>query len=366
MDPASRPPPALLWPLSRVSLNLILLALGLVLLARGVAELRLVVVPFLVALLLASLLLPLTDLLRRVLPSALATLIAMVGASAVLGGVLSLIVPAFVDELSTLGRSAQDGLNEAARWLTEGPLDLTRAEIDDRVQSTIDGVRSSGALSGGVLNGAAFAGEIATGAVLTLILTFLFLQGGRGIFDWSVRQFPSGRRGQVREIGEQVWAVISGYIRGVAVIALFDALLIGLALVLIGVPLVIPLMVLTFLGAFVPLVGAFTAGGVAALVALVTGGVVDAVLVVLAITVVQQIEGNVLYPLVVGKSISLHPLAILVALTAGTILAGVIGTLLAVPVAAGSWAAITVLRAPGDEPAPASGATKTISSASTS
>lgn len=346
----------LLWPLARVSLNVLLVAAGLVLLARGVAELRLVVVPVLLALLVASLLVPVADLLRRALPSVAATLVAMIGAGALLTGLLSLIVPAVVDELGAVGESAQDGLNQAARWLTEGPLDLTQAEIDEKIQSAIDGVRSSGGLSGGLLSGAALAGELATGAVLTLILTFLFVNGGRGIFDWSVEQFPGARQGQAREIGERVWEVISGYIRGVAVVAIFDALLIGLALVLIGVPLVIPLMVLTFLGAFVPLVGAFTAGGVAALVALVTGGVLDAALVVLAITVVQQVEGNVLYPLVVGKSISLHPVAILLALTAGTILAGILGTLLAVPIAAAAWAAVTVLRAPpGDAPAAKSG-----------
>lgn len=344
MRPATSAPARFLWPVARIALNVLLLAAALVVLARGIAELRLVVVPILIALLLSSLLVPVADRLRTFMPSALATLVAMVAGLGLLAGALLLVAPAVVDQIDAVGSSARDGLDEATRWLTEGPLDLSRDQIDRGVENVISGVRDSGAISGGVISGAALAGEIATGAVLLLIFVFFFVHDGRRIFVWAVSLFPERRREDVREIGDRIWEVISGYVRGVAVIALADALLIGLALVLIGVPLVVPLMVLTFLGAFVPLVGAFLAGGVAALVALVTGGVVDAILVVAAITVVQQVEGDLLYPLVVGKAISLHPVAILVALTAGTILAGVIGTLLAVPVAASGWAAVQVLR----------------------
>ncbi|HWC27644.1 MAG TPA: AI-2E family transporter, partial [Solirubrobacteraceae bacterium] len=142
----------------------------------------------------------------------------------------------------------------------------------------------------------------------------------------------------------RMWTVVSRYVRGVAVVALVDALLIGLALVIIGVPLVVPLMALTFLGAFIPLVGAVLAGAVAALVALVAEGPIAAVLVVLAITAIQQLEGDLLYPIVVGQAISLHPVAILLVLTAGTVIAGLAGALLAVPIAAAIWAAIDQLR----------------------
>ncbi|MBA2348838.1 MAG: AI-2E family transporter [Solirubrobacterales bacterium] len=354
--PTSCDRPALLWPLARLSLNLALIALGAVLLLRGFTELRLVVVPVLIALLLSSLLVPVADLLRRRLPSAVATLLSMAAGAAVLVGLLALVVPAMVDEFDQVGQAAQDGLDEALRWLAEGPLDVSETQVQDGVQRAIDGIRGSGALSGGLIGGATLAAELVTGAALVLVLLFFFVHDGRAIFGWAVRQFPPARRPQVQEIGERVWDVVSGYVRGVAVIALADALLIGLALVLIGVPLVIPLMVLTFLGAFVPLVGAVLAGAVAALVALVTGGVVDAVLVAVAVTVVQQVEGDLLYPLVVGQAISLHPVAILLALTAGTLIAGVIGTLLAVPLTAGAWAAVTVLRPPEDmEPAAADG-----------
>ncbi|HEV2776235.1 MAG TPA: AI-2E family transporter [Solirubrobacteraceae bacterium] len=158
--------------------------------------------------------------------------------------------------------------------------------------------------------------------------------------------------------GRRAWEGLTGYVRGVAVSAVVDAALIGLALVLIGVPLVVPLMVLTFRGAFVPLVGALLAGAVAALVALVSGGVLDAALVVVAITAIQQIEGDVLYPAIVGRAIDLHPVAILLALAAGTILAGIVGALLAVPVAAAAWVAVAEVRAvrEGAPPATQAGA----------
>jgi putative heme transporter len=149
--------------------------------------------------------------------------------------------------------------------------------------------------------------------------------------------------------GNDAWAALSGYTRGVAAVALFDAIFIALALALIGVPLVLPLAALTFLAAFVPLLGAVVAGAIAALVALVDGGVVDAALVLLAITLIQQLEGNLLYPVVVGRAIELHAVAILLAVTAGGVLLGVVGAALAVPVAAVTWAGVRAWR---DHPLP--------------
>ncbi len=140
---------------------------------------------------------------------------------------------------------------------------------------------------------------------------------------------------------------LGSYLRGVALVALFDAAVIGVALAILGVPLVLPLAVLTFFAAFFPLVGAVTAGAVAALVALVSNGVVTALIVVAVITAVQQLEGDVIYPVVVGRSIELHPVAILLVLTAGAVVAGIIGALFAVPVAAVIWTAIKYFR---DEP----------------
>lgn len=194
-------------------------------------------------------------------------------------------------------------------------------------------------MTGGVL-----VAEIAAGALLAVVLLFFFVHDGRRMWFWAVQQLPVGHQGDADAIGRRVWSTTAGYVRGVVVIAVVDALLIGLALLVIGVPLVLPLMVLTFLGAFLPLVGAVLAGAVAALVALVTEGVLAAGLVLVAIIVIQQLEGDLLYPVVVGRAIALHPAAIVVVLTAGGVLAGIVGVLVAVPVAAGVWTAITYLR----------------------
>jgi len=335
-----------LVPAARVSVNFLLVAAAVYVLAWIAGRVWLVVLPTLVSLLVASLLMGPANLLRDRLgmPSALATLLAMLGGLGLVVGALALVVPAFIDQFDDLQQSARQGLDEAVRWSTE-TFGIRRGEIDAAVDAAISRVQeNSGTIAGGVLSGATIAAEVIATLLLIVVIVFFFVHDGRAMWRWAVGLFPVGHRRDVDEIGEKVWSSLSGYMRGVAFIALVDAVLIGIALVLIGVPLVVPLMVLTFLGAFLPLVGAVLAGAVAALVALVTGGVVDAILVVVAITAIQQIEGDLLYPFVVGKAIALHPVAILLALTAGSVLAGIVGALLAVPVAAAVWAAIDHLR----------------------
>jgi predicted PurR-regulated permease PerM len=338
--------PRLLVPPARLALNALLIAAGVALFLWLAVQLRLVVLPVLLSILLATLLVPPADWLRRRrVPSVPATLAVMAGAALVLAGAVSLVVPAFADQFDELSGAARDGLDEAIGWLTEGPLGVERAEIDRAVESTFDRVReNSSQLGRGLVSGAVLVAEIVAGILLAVVLLFFFVHDGRGMWRWSVGLWPERRREDVDAIGRRIWTTLAAYVRGVAVVAVVDALLIGLALVLIGVPLVVPLMVVTFLGAFVPLVGAVLAGAVAALVALVTQGVLAAVLVVVAITVIQQLEGDLLYPVVVGRAIALHPVAFLLALTAGSVLAGVIGALLAVPVAAAVWTAVDYVR----------------------
>ena len=165
------------------------------------------------------------------------------------------------------------------------------------------------------------------------------------MWSWVVSHFPEGQtRVDVSELGRRAWRTLTGYIRGLAIVATVDSVLIGLGLAIMGVPLVLPLAVLTFMAAFFPLVGAFLAGLVAALVALVAKGWVVALVVVVIITLVQQLEGDVIYPVVVGRAISLHPLAILLAVTSGAVAAGILGALLAPPVVAVLWTVISYLR----------------------
>lgn len=335
-----------LWPTTRVAVNLILIAIAAIGGLWLLGELRVVVVPVLASLLVATLLMPPTDFLRRHgLPSALATGLVMLGAVALLAGVVTLIAPAVVDQFGELESSVDEAVNEVVRWLVQGPFDLERKQIDEAVENGLDSLRSNaGGIGKGVLTGASMLVEVIAGLLLMIVLVFFFVHDGRGMWEFGLSMVPRQRRELVDGAGREVWTAIAGYMRGVAFIAVVDAVLIGIALALIGVPLVVPLMVLVFFGAFIPLVGAVASGAIAALVALISNGVVDAALVVGAIVAIQQIEGDLLYPNVVGRMIRLHPVAILLVLTAGTVVAGIVGALLAIPVAAGIWTAVRFVR----------------------
>lgn len=335
-----------LWPATRVAVNLLLVAVAVVGGLWVLGELRVVVVPVLASLLLATLLVPPADLLRRQgWPSAIATGVVMVAAAAVLGGIVALIAPAFVDQFGELESSVDEAVEEVVRWLVQGPFDLERSQIDEGVQNGLDSLRSNaGGIGRGVLTGASILAEVIVGLLLMVVLVFFFVHDGRRMWEFGLSLVPRQRRELVDGAGREVWTATAGYMRGVALIAVVDAVLIGIALALIGVPLVLPLMVLVFLGAFIPLVGAVASGAIAALVALISNGVIDAALVVAAIVAIQQIEGDLLYPNVVGRMIRLHPVAILLALTAGTVVAGIVGALLSIPLAAAAWTAFRYTR----------------------
>ncbi len=342
----------ILWPLTRVAVNLIVIAAAILLSLWLLGQLRLVVVPVLVSLLIATLLVPPVELLRRHgWPSAIATLLVMVLSAAAVGGILALIAPAFVDQFSDLTTSVEEAIDEVVAWLISGPFELERSEIDRAVEDALASLRdNSGGIGRGVLSGASILAEVIAGILLGLVLTFFFVHDGRRMWGWVVSMAPERHRDLVDGAGRQAWKSTSGYMRGVALIAVVDAVLIGIALVIIGVPLVVPLMVVVFFGAFIPLVGAVTAGGIAALVALISEGPLEAALVVAAITAIQQVEGDLLYPNVVGRLIRLHPVTILLVLTAGTVVAGLVGALLSVPVAAAVWTAVDYVRRGGPPP----------------
>lgn len=337
--------------MTRVAVNLVLIAVAVIGGLWLLGELRVVVVPVLASLLVATLLIPPADFLRRHgWPSALATGVVMVLAAAFLGGIVALIAPAFVDQFGELESSVDEAVNEVVRWLVQGPFDLERDQIDEAVQNGLDSLRSNaGGIGKGVLTGASMLAEVIAGLLLMVVLVFFFVHDGRGMWEFGLSMVPRQRRELVDGAGHEVWTATAGYMRGVALIAVVDAVLIGIALALIGVPLVVPLMVLVFFGAFIPLVGAVASGAIAALVALISNGVVDAALVVAAIVAIQQIEGDLLYPNVVGRMIRLHPVAILLVLTAGTVVAGIVGALLAIPVAAAIWTAFRYVREGLDE-----------------
>nr|MBA2636892.1 AI-2E family transporter [Solirubrobacterales bacterium] len=329
-----------------LALEFLLVAAALVVVGYGVVRLRLVVIPVIVAVFLAAFLAPVAGVLHaRGVPRPVATVLSMLAALLLVGGTTALLAPTVIDELSTVGDRLQEGIDEISVFLASGPLGLEGVDVQgaiERASASLQENRQQ--ITRGVVTGALLLVELVTGLLLSLVLLFFFVNDGEGIWRWFVRQFPARRREGVDEVGRRGWQIIGGYLRGVAIIALVDATLIGLALVILGVPLVLPLVVLTFLGAFFPLVGAALAGFVAAAVTLVTVGPVAALIVVVVILVVQEIEGDVLYPLVVGKAINLHPVAILLLLTTGGVLAGIIGALFAIPLGAVAWEVVKYLR----------------------
>lgn len=335
-DPESSQRPSLLSVAAGYSWRILIVLLLVWILIQVLIRLRLVVLPVIAALFVTALLGPLAQKLKaKGWPPILATWTVMLGTILVFAGVVGAIAPSVGDELDDVGSSAKEGFEDVIDYLAESPLKLSKADVDRYLDQAVEEISANrDKITAGVLSGAAKAVELITQFFLTLVLVFFFVKDGPQMFRWFESQFPSRNRRHVRAIGERGWAAIGGYLRGTAIIALVDATLIGLTLLVVGVPLVIPLAVLTFFGAFFPLIGAVAAGVVAALVALVTSGPFDALIVGAAILVIQQVEGDVLQPIVMGKSVRLHPVVILLALTAGGVTAGLVGAFIAVPVTA--------------------------------
>ncbi len=333
---------------AQVSLQLLLVAAGLAVLGFVLVHLRLVILPVLAALFLATVLMPVSEAMRRAqVPPAIAAFLTILSALLVLVGISALLAPPVADEVGDLEERFRAGVAEVGSTLEN--VGISQEEIDNAIDSGLQTLEdSSGAIGQGLVSGALLVFEVLAGILLGLVLLFFFLKDGERIWSWLVDLLPRRRRDDANEVGRRGWTTLGSYLRGVALVALFDAVVIGVALAILGVPLVLPLAVLTFFAAFFPLVGAVTAGAVAALVALVSNGVVTALIVVAVITAVQQLEGDVIYPVVVGRSIELHPVAILLVLTAGAVVAGIIGALFAVPVAAVIWTAIKYFRDEAD------------------
>ncbi|WP_189060087.1 AI-2E family transporter [Longimycelium tulufanense] len=298
--------------------------------------LRVVFVPVAVALLLAALLAPAVDALVRLrVPRGLATAVVMVGGLAVVGGVLTFVINAFIQGLPDMQRQVTQSIQTIRDWLREGPLHLSDVQLNqfiDRLTKWIS--ENQETITSGALTTAGTVGELLTGMLLALFTLIFFLYDGRGIWSFLARLLPRNVRTRTLVAGRRGFATLVGYVRATAFVAVVDALGIGIGLWAIGVPLVVPLAALVFLGGFVPIVGALISGSVAVLVALVTKGLVPALLVLGVVLAVQQLEGHVLQPLVMGRAVQIHPLAVVLGITVGVSLAGIAGALLAVPLIA--------------------------------
>ncbi|RCW47197.1 putative PurR-regulated permease PerM [Halopolyspora algeriensis] len=315
----------------------VLVVLGMLyVLGQVVRRFYVVLIPVAIALLLAALLAPaVSRLIRMRVPSALATAIVMIGGLAAVGGVLTFVINAFITGFSDLQSQVLASFNQIQQWLANSPLRLSQQQFDNFIDQARQWLqRNQSALTSGALATATTFGTLLTGLLLMLFTLVFFLHDGRRIWLFLLRIVPRSARHRVDIAGSRGFASLVGYVRGTALVAVFDAVGIGIGLAIIGVPLAVPLSALIFLSSFVPIVGAIASGAVAVLVALVTKGPIAALLVLAVVLGVQQLEGNVMQPLIVGRAVHLHVLAVVLAVSAGVVLAGIVGALLAVPLMA--------------------------------
>ncbi|YCQ26880.1 AI-2E family transporter [Arthrobacter sp. Z4-13] len=305
-------------------------------------QIKLLVIPILIALILAAAIGPFVNMLRRRgMRGGVATGIAFIGLLLVLGGVSTVIYFSVRNQWGELAQQASSGLDELEQFLLTGPIPLEQEQLDQAREGIVQFATSSQVRSGAI-TGLSVVTEFIAGASLMIVILFFFLKDGAKIWNFFLRPFKGQREAKLRRVGRRTLEVLGGYVRGTAIVALVDTVAIGAALLIMQVPLAIPLAIIVFIGAFIPLVGATIAGILAALVALVANGPVVALIVVAVVIAVNQLEGDLLQPIVMGKSLQLHALVILMALTAGTILAGIVGAVLSVPLAAVAWAIIQV------------------------
>ena len=340
-----------------ISWSVIGIALIVVAVAFVLRQITIVVVPLILALFPAAVLVPPTNAMRRRgVPGGLAALIAMVLGIGVLVALFSVLTPVVAGELGGLAEKLEEGYTEVRRYLENSSLDVHTPTLNQALEQFREQAsREDADLGGRLVEAGTVLVEGVAGVAFLLFALFFYLKDGPRIAGWIRSLFPSGMRERAHGIGDLVWFTIGAYIRGLIVIGLADAVLIGAGLLILRVPLALPLSVLVFFGALFPIVGAFLAGTVAVLVALATNGLGAALAVLALIVVVQQLEGHILTPIMLGRATALHPLAVIAALTTGAVLFGILGAFLSVPVAASVARAVAFLRqasAEEDEPSP--------------
>ncbi len=315
----------------------------------GLVQLKLVVIPLLIATIIAAACAPAITWLRaRGLRPLAAAWITLLAGLILLAGIVTLIVFAVRNQFAELREAAIEGIDKLQVFLVNGPLPIDAGQVEQARTSIID-FFTSAQFGSGALAGVTVAGEVLAGIILAVVILFFFLKDGDAIWRFFLSPFNAQRRERGERVGRTSVRVLGGYIRGTSIIALVDATAIGVGLAILGVPLALPLAVIVFLLSFIPLLGATLAGVLAALVALVANGPLVALIVIIIVIGVNQLEGNFLQPVVMAQSLKLHPLVILVALAAGAILGGVVGAVLAVPIAAVSWAIVKVWNSPEGE-----------------
>ncbi len=306
-------------------------------------------IPVGVALLMAALMAPaVRQLVSWRVPQWAATTIVVIGGLLLVVGVLVSVVAAFVNGVPELQAKVVVGLDQIRDWLVHGPLGLTQQDLDQYLSRFVEMLKSNvSSIATNAVNTTVLTvvgvGELLTGFLLLLFTLIFFLHDGSNIWNFMTRAVPGRARDRVDTAGRRGFASLVSYVRATVVVAVVDAVGIGIGLAIVGVPLAVPLAALVFLAAFVPIIGSLIAGSIAVLVALVANGPIQALIVLIIVIAVMQLESHVLQPLLLGKAVSLHPLAVILVIMGGLALAGIPGALLGVPVLAVLNAAIRSL-----------------------
>ncbi|MEV4413669.1 AI-2E family transporter, partial [Catellatospora sp. NPDC049609] len=315
---------------------IIVLGFALIYLLQFLGKISIVIVPLLIAMLLTALLAPAVRWLAHIhVHRSLATAIVVVTGLGAVAGTLTMVINQFVNGLPDLTKNAAEGIQQIQTWLKNGPLHLTDRQMDSALNSVTQTITTNkDTLTTGAITTATTVFEVLSGLFLVIFALFFFLRDGRVIWRFLLRLVPGQAREPLDRAGVAAWGSLGAYVRATVLVAFIDAVGIGIALVALKVPFALPLAALVFLGAFIPIVGATLSGAVAVLVALVTNGPLTALGVLAAVIAVQQIEGHLLQPLIMGRAVAIHPLAVIVGIAAGVVLAGIVGALIAVPLIA--------------------------------
>ncbi|WP_442961158.1 AI-2E family transporter [Pseudarthrobacter sp. J64] len=342
--------------------------LGLILLMVGalvwlLSKISFLIIPVMVASLLSGLLAPVVNFLaKRGVPQGLAVAITILGFLGLIGGALTLVGRQLITGFGDLWSEALTGIQQIQQWMADGPLHLTTAQIDTYIEEGVAALQNnSSSILSGALSFGSTAGHFAAGLVLALFILIFFLLEGERIWSFMVRLLPRKARAASYGAGRRGWASMVSYVRIQMFVAFVDAVGIGVGAAIIGVPLALPLSVLVFLGSFIPVVGALVTGAIAVLLALVANGPINALIMLAIVLAVQQLESHILQPLVMGKAVALHPVAVILSVAAGSYLAGIPGALFSVPIlavantsiryiAARTWEHELVPVDPGDAP----------------
>ncbi|MBO1334652.1 AI-2E family transporter [Streptomyces sp. VRA16 Mangrove soil] len=355
---APRPEPvaAVPWGLrvaAEAGWRLLILAGALWVLMKVISSVQLVVFAFVAALLITALLQPTVARLRRHgVPRGLATALTAILGFVIMGLVGWFVVWQVQENIDNLSDQVQDGIDELRKWLLNSPFHVTDNQINEIAKQLRDAVgANTNEITTAGLEGVTVIVEAMTGILLTMFSTLFLLYDGRRIWDWTLKLVPAQARPGIAGAGPRAWRTLTAYVRGTVIVALIDAIFIGLGIFFLGVPMAVPLAVFIFLFAFIPLVGAVVSGALAVVVALVTQGVFTAVMTLAVVLAVQQIEGHILQPFILGRAVRVHPLAVVLAVATGSMVSGIGGAVVAVPLVAVTNTVVGYLRSWSQEAA---------------